>query len=480
MHRSLHAAKLASEARLRTRHCLRGHSTSAHGLLDELEGRGFVSQTTRPEILRALLEQSSSTVYSGIDPTGVSLHVGHILPMMSLVHFQLRGHKPIALIGGATALIGDPSGRSTERPHLAEERVQENFVRLRASVERFFNHAQDYASSRMSASLRNDRHGVRILNNADWFRQLNVLDFLRLAGTHARVNAMLARESVQSRLNSQQGISFSEFSYQLLQAYDFLWLHQNTGCTVQVGGSDQWGNIVAGIDLINRTAHGGQVTPSTSEAEDAPQKGFGITTPLLTTASGEKFGKSAGNAVWLDRSLTSVLDFYQFFLRTPDADVGRYLKLFTLLPLQTIEEALAEHAKRPEQHAAQKLLADEVTTLVHTENGLRHAHAATRVLFGTDLADVRAVDAIDALEGDPRLHTVQASDAIDAPVARLAQTVGLVKSFGAAKSLIKMGGLYLNGKPVSLEKTLDTADLLDGKLAILRAGKNNHAIVTVQ
>lgn len=443
------------------------------GLLDELSSRGFVSQVTKPEQLRDFLRDQSRVVYSGIDPTADSLHVGHILPMMCLVHFQIRGHKVIPLIGGATGLIGDPSGRSTERPHMEEDMARDNMRKLSAAVQSFFERARDYAGKRVS-SLDVSYIPPLVMNNIDWFKNLGVLDFLRVAGSNARVNSMIARESVQSRLNSQQGISFAEFSYQLLQAYDFLALYEKTGCTIQVGGSDQWGNIIAGLDLISRTNE----LPSGAAASHGG--GFGITTPLLTTATGAKFGKSAGNAIWLNEKLTTVYDFYQFFMKTSDEDVGRYLKLFTLLPLDKIEQTLEDHSRKPEERIAQKLLAEEVTELVHTVEGVKHAKSITRVLFGKDVSSVNANEVLAALSGDPRLVFIPAEEMYGTTVLRLTVNHGVTKSTSAAKSLVAMRGLYLNGQTVEADRKVLPEDLIDGRLVIVRAGKDKHAVFTIK
>ncbi|KAA1473928.1 hypothetical protein DENSPDRAFT_904004 [Dentipellis sp. KUC8613] len=453
--------------------CLRRWLSTEVGLWDDLETRGFISQVTKPEKLRDALK-SRQAVYSGVDPTARSLHVGHLLPMMCLLHFHIRGHHIIPLIGGATALIGDPSGRSTERPHLERAKVEANMNALTSTVETFFERASLYAASRHSDST-HATSKVVVRNNIEWFDTMGLLEFVRTVGVHARVNGMLARESVQSRLNSQQGISFAEFSYQLLQAYDFVVLNKREGCTIQIGGSDQWGNIVAGIDLISRTH------PETEQSEaSATEKGFGITVPLLTTASGEKIGKSAGNAVWLNDSLTSVFDFYQYFLRTTDEDVERLLKLFTLVPLEKVEEVMQIHRAKPEDRTAQKLLADEVTDLVHTGDGLRNAHAATRLLFDTDVSNTRAADAVAALSGDPRLHYVDREQLFSTPVSKLAVNARIVASNSAAKQLVSMGGLYLNGKPVQQGQTVTPGDLLDERVVILRSGKSNHAILVLK
>ncbi|KAI0316255.1 hypothetical protein OF83DRAFT_1127987 [Amylostereum chailletii] len=479
MHRIGRISRLVTSQKSIETLCQRRSFSFSSGLVEELENRGFVSQVTRPALLNSLLASGvPQTVYAGVDLTARSLHVGHILPLLCLLHFQVRGHNVIPLIGGATALIGDPSGRSTERPHMARARVEENVALLTANIDRFFKRASEYAESRLEP----DGHSCRpatVRNNIEWFDTMGMLEFLRDVGTNARVNSMLARESVQSRLNSNQGISFAEFTYQLLQAYDFLSLHKQAGCTIQVGGSDQWGNIVAGIELINRANDPSSAGSGESEGEVSVQKGFGITVPLLTTSTGEKFGKSAGNAVWLDEKLTSVLDFYQFFLRTTDADVEKYLKLFTLLPLSRIGHVMEEHKKQPDARAAQRLLAQEVTTLVHTAEGLRHAQAATRVLFGIDVHDVKATDVVAALTGDPRLHLVDPNSVFNNTAARLAVQCKLVKSNSAARSLVAMGGLYVNGKPTTLEYKLQKSDLIDDRLLILRTGKANHAVVAL-
>ncbi|KAI0266682.1 hypothetical protein BC834DRAFT_873037 [Gloeopeniophorella convolvens] len=442
-------------------------------LLDDLSSRGFISQVTKSEQLQNFLRDQSRVVYSGIDPTATSLHVGHILPMMCLVHFQIRGHQVISLIGGATSLIGDPSGRSTERPLMEEALVQDNMMKLTASVQRFFERAHGYAEKR-TPLLGTTHPPPRVMNNIDWFRGLGVLEFLRVAGTAARVNTMVARESVQSRLNTQQGISFAEFSYQLLQAYDFLALYEKAGCTIQVGGSDQWGNIIAGLELI------GRANEPQDSAADGRDRAYGITTPLLTTASGAKFGKSAGNAVWLNEQLTSVYDFYQFFMKTNDEDVGRYLKMFTLLPLEHIEQVLEDHKKRPEERIAQKLLADEVTELVHTAQGVKHATAITKVLFDTDVSTVNAEEVLDALADDPRLFFIPADEMYGTTVLKLAVNHNITKSTSAAKSLVSMRGLYLNGRAVEANAKVHPEDLIDGRLVIVRAGKDKHAVFAIQ
>ncbi|THH20427.1 hypothetical protein EW146_g932 [Bondarzewia mesenterica] len=442
---------------------LHRHFRNDAGLTEELENRGLISQITRRRELDDALCHGRQTVYSGIDPTARSLHIGHIVPMM-------------CLIGGATALIGDPSGRSAERPHLERAKVEDNVRQLSNNVQTFFNRALSYAEQKLPHSA--IQHvPVRVMNNIEWFDDLGLLEFLRTAGIHARVNSMITRESVQSRLNSQQGISFSEFSYQLLQAYDFLSLNKLLGCTIQVGGSDQWGNIVAGIELINRTTN---TAPDADGSPSVKDKGYGITTPLLTTSTGEKFGKSAGNAVWLDNTLTSVFDFYQamqYFLRTTDEDVGRYLRLFTLIPLSKIEEIVWEHHVRMTTFYHRSI---RHSLVWHKAQGVKHAQAATKVLFGTDLSDILADDVIGALTGDRRLQKVDDIELFDIPVTKLAVQYKLASSNSAARTLVSSGGLYVNGKPAVHGQVLGRQDLIDGRLIILRAGKSSHTVLSLK
>ncbi|KAI0355554.1 hypothetical protein OH77DRAFT_1495863 [Trametes cingulata] len=440
-----------------------------------MRSRGLIADVTRPAQLKAEIQKQPQTVYVGVDPTARSLHVGHLVPLLCLFHFQIRGHHIIPLIGGATGLIGDPSGRSTERPLSARETIESNVVQLTASITRFFEGAMAYAQKRLPPSS-TPVAPPNVQNNLNWLKDLNLLEFLRTVGFHSRVNTMLARESVQARLSSQQGISFTEFTYQLLQAYDFLTLHRDFGCTIQIGGSDQWGNIIAGIELINR-AH----SAPGSLQEGAPEKGFGITTPLLTTASGQKFGKSAGNAVSLNEEDTSVYDFYQFFLRSSDADVGRYLKMFTLLPQEKIDSVMESHAQSPEARAAQRLLAEEVTELVHGQDGVARAQLATKLLYERDISTARADDVVAALRGNPVLHLCEPSEVIDVPLIKLAATLRLAASNSAARQLVSAKGLYLNNTPVAdVHQKLSTGDLIDGRLAFLRAGSQKVAVIALK
>ncbi|KAI0630279.1 hypothetical protein C8Q77DRAFT_1064433 [Trametes polyzona] len=476
--RALNNLNSASWKPLR-RHC-RSFQLQA-GLLEDLKSRGLVADITRPAQLEVEVQKQPQTVYVGVDPTAPSLHVGHLVPLLCLFHFQMRGHHIIPLIGGATGLVGDPSGRSTERPLSAPETIAHNVEQLTAGITRFFEGAMKYATKRVPQSI-TSIHPPNVQNNLTWLKDLNLLEFLRTVGFHSRVNTMLARErhvldTVQARLTSQQGISFTEFTYQLLQAYDFLTLHRKFGCTIQIGGSDQWGNIIAGIELISRA----NSAPGSQPDGTITEKGFGLTTPLLTTASGQKFGKSAGNAVSLNEADTSVYDFYQFFLRTSDADVGRYLKMFTLLSPDQIQDIMQAHTASPEARTAQQKLAEEVTELVHGAEGVERAQLATKLLYERDIATAKTADVLSALSGNPVLHVRDASEVLDVPLVKLAATFRLAASNSAARQLVSMKGLYLNNVPVAdVHQKLSSTDLIDGRLAFLRAGSQKQAVVVLK
>ncbi|KAI0342174.1 tyrosyl-tRNA synthetase [Trametopsis cervina] len=449
------------------------------GLLDELHARGLISQVSSADKLRDALK-SSQGVYSGIDPTAQYLHVGHLLPLLSLLHFQLAGHRVIPLIGGATGLVGDPSGRDTERPLSDSTVVESNVHHLASAITKFFHRGLAYASSRASEpseSNASDLQPPPVMNNLQWFQGIGLLEFLRTVGLHARVNTMIARESVQTRLASQQGISFTEFTYQLLQAYDFYHLNKNEGCTIQIGGSDQWGNIVAGIDLINKLDVG-RASGEAGKDGDGAREVFAVTTPLLTTPSGQKFGKSAGNAVALDEKITSVFDFYQFWLRTPDSHVGQYLKMFTLVPLQDIDILLSAHNSNPESRFAQQLLAKEVTELVHGGSAAHKARIASRVLYESDYSSVKTEDILSSLSGDPRLKLLSEEELLGTPVAKLAVQAKLIASNSEAKRLVEAKGLYVNNERVpNFLDTVSKEDLLDGRFVVVRCGSQKQLVL---
>ncbi|KIJ39873.1 hypothetical protein M422DRAFT_68690 [Sphaerobolus stellatus SS14] len=441
-------------------------------LPQELQARGLVADlTTGPDAFAEFL-QTPRTIYCGIDPTAGSLHVGNLVPLLTLFAFQLKGHQTIALLGGATGLIGDPSGRDEERPLQTLEAVQKNSASIQEQLQSFFANASVYAEKR-SASGNVTQRPVVFANNLNWWKDLSLVDFLHSSGKFVRVSSMLARESVKNRMASSSGISFSEFSYQLLQAHDFWHLYRHNECRIQIGGSDQWGNIVAGLDLIARRE------PDIVASEGG--KAFGLTTPLLTTSSGQKFGKSAGNAIWLDRTKTSVFDFYQFFIRTSDQDVEKYLRIFSLLSETEIEAIMQEHKSQPELRMAQRKLACEVTEMIHGESGVVQAQAATRLLYDTELSNLDPHDAEKALQHDPRYYSADEKDLFDIPLSKLAAVSGLSRSRGEAVRLIEAGGLYLNHVAVSgKDRKLQPTDLLGNRIAILRAGKDKYVLLALK
>jgi tyrosyl-tRNA synthetase len=413
-------------------------------LLDQLEQRGMIEQVTDRAALDELLAKPGQAIYVGFDPTADSLHVGHLLPALMLSRFQRAGHRPIVLVGGATGMIGDPSGRSAERQLLTLDIIRENARAVAAQLSRFVDFTGENAAI--------------MVNNADWTAPVSYLDFLRDVGKHFTVNYMMAKESVRRRLEDREhGISYTEFSYMLLQAFDFLHLHREHSCTMQAGGSDQWGNITAGIELIRRV-QGAQA--------------FGITFPLLATSSGEKFGKSAGNAIWLDAARTSPYQFYQYWIRTDDRDVQRFLKLFTFL---TNEEIADLCVSPPEQRAAQKKLAVEVTRIVHGEESLALAMKASDVLFGGDMAGLHDRDLADIFADVPSFSIDRA--ALDAGM-KITDTLvlsGAAKSKGEATRLIAGGGVYINNVRVSAADTmLSGANLASETMLVLRVGKKNY------
>ncbi len=413
-------------------------------LLAELEWRGFLHHTTKD--LAAHLATGRRTLYCGFDPTAPSFQVGNLMPLMLLRHFQLAGHRPIVLMGGGTGLIGDPSGKQSERPLLSEEQIRENVRRQRDQLVRLFDF--DAKDTR-----------ALVLNNADWLVGQRLVAFLRDVGKHFSVNVMMQKESVKARLDA--GISYTEFSYMLLQAYDFLHLYRKEQCTIQVGGSDQWGNITAGIDLIRRVEGG---------------EAHGLVGPLFTTASGAKFGKTEGGAVWLDPALTSPYKFYQFWYNVDDRDVESYLKLFTLLPRPDIEAQMKTHKKDPSRREAQGKLAVEVTSMVHGKQAASNATAVNAILF-SDL-DPRNVEpsALDLLAQEIPTARVPSGDGlslVDAVV-----HAGLAKSKSEARRAIEQGGIYINQQRVKdPARKIEPPDWLTGGNLLLRKGKKDYALL---
>ena len=439
-----------------------GTSTSGAALLGELEWRGLLHQTT--EGLAATLERGPLTAYCGFDPTAPSLHVGNLIPIMGLVHLQRAGHRPIALVGGGTGYIGDPSGKASERQLNTAETIAANTAAIRSQLERFL----DFSGPR----------GATMQDNADWLLKLDVIGFLRDVGKHFSINYMLAKESVKSRLEG--GISFTEFAYMLLQAYDYLELHKREGATLQVGGSDQWGNITAGVELIRR-ASGGEA--------------HGLTFPLVTTAAGTKFGKTESGAVWLDPARTSPYRFYQFWLNADDRDAARYLRLYTLMPREAIELLERELVERPEGRGAQAALASDVTGRVHGADAARVAAEVSALLFGGASPDSLSTAALEALRHEMPFVEVAASalrgttdpaaagpsagdDTIDA--VELFVAAKLAPSKGAARRLLEQGGLYVNGERLTTgERRLGSRALLAGGYVLLRKGAREYALVKV-
>ncbi|GAA5936354.1 hypothetical protein JCM10213_000291, partial [Rhodosporidiobolus nylandii] len=382
------------------------HSTPRCGnVIRELESRGMLSELTS-RAARTHVDKPT-TVYLGVDPSARSLHVGNLLALIGLLHFRLQGHNAVSLIGGATGAIGDPSGRSTERNALAPETLAANVDAITKQLTTFLDRGVAFAQSRTrrrdgKVEEEKAEGSIRIVNNMDWLGGVSLLEFLSTVGKMARVSTMLSRESVKSRLDSSSGLSFTEFSYQLLQAYDFLRLHRDLGCTMQLGGSDQLGNIVSGVDMIRRDNFLRSGKAEEGEAAKGDDPAFGLTFPLLTTASGEKFGKSAGNAIWLDPSMTSPFELYQFFLRTTDEEVEKYLKIFTFIRVVELEGIMHDHKAQPKNRIAQKVLAAEATELIHGSEGLRQALAATSVFYGSDLASRSDIPSlISALDAAP-------------------------------------------------------------------------------
>jgi tyrosyl-tRNA synthetase len=414
------------------------------GLLGELKWRGFVHDATPG--LDAHLARGPVTVYCGFDPTAPSLQLGNLIPLMLLKHLQLGGHRPIVLMGGGTGLIGDPSGKRTERPLLSKDQIQEHLERLRAQMARFL----DFNAGR-----------AFLLDNAEWLVPVPLVEFLRDVGKHFTINVMLQKESVKARLDS--GLSFTEFSYMLLQAFDFLQLFRRKACTLQVGGSDQWGNITAGVELIRRV-----------EGAEA----HALVAPLATTASGSKFGKTETDAIYLDPALTSPYKFYQYWYNTDDRDVDSHLRLFTLLPRVAIRTLCEAHKKNPEARAAQTKLASEVTERVHGPDAVSNATAVNAILFSD--VDPRQVSpsTFDMLAQEIPGASVGAADAIaliDALV-----TVGLAKSKSEARRQIEQGGVSVNQqREKSVDRMLGPADRLAGRHVLLRKGKKDYALLRV-
>jgi tyrosyl-tRNA synthetase len=417
-------------------------------LFDELTWRGMVYDAT--EGLRDLLVRERITAYIGFDPTASSLHVGSLVTVMGLARLQRCGHTPIAIVGGGTGMIGDPSGKSQERVLLSADQVETNIVGIRAQLERFL----DFEAPNNPA---------RIVNNADWLGAIDVLSFLRDVGKHFTVSYMLQKESVSRRLESEEGISYTEFSYVVLQAYDFLQLFDRHGCQLQMGGSDQWGNITAGIDLIRKLRG---------------RKAHGLVWPLMKTASGVKFGKTEAGTVWLDAARTSPFKFYQFWLNTDDRDVVTYLKYFTFLESDAIAHLAAATSEAPERREAQRVLAREVTTLVHGSEQVARAEHASSLLFGEDITSLEPDDVLAVFEDVPSIDVPLDEFREGVGIVDLVARVHLVTSKSEGRRVVQSGGVYVNNRRVSdAQLKLTAADAIGGRLFVLRKGQKQQCLV---
>lgn len=414
-------------------------------IIDELEWRDAINQQTDAEGLRALANEKAVSVYCGVDPTGDSMHIGHLIPFMVLKRFQLAGHRPVILIGGATGTIGDPSGRQTERSLQTLEQVQANVDALTAQMKKLF--------------VTDGDNQIRLVNNYDWTHQINVIEFLRDYGKNFSINTMLAKDVVSSRLDS--GISFTEFSYQILQSLDYLHLFRNEDVQLQIGGSDQWGNITSGLDLIRKK-------------EGAEAKAFGLTIPLMLKSDGTKFGKTAGGAVWLDPKKTTPYEFYQFWANTDDRDVVKYLKYFTFLSKEQIDELAQKVETEPHKREAQKMLAEEMTRFVHGEEMLEQAKRITAALFS---GDIRSLTADEIEQGFKEMPTYEASKDAKNIVDWLVD-LGIEPSKRQAREDITKGAISINGERVSdiaVEITAEQA--IGGRFIIVRKGKKSYSLV---
>ncbi len=421
----------------------------AMDLMDNLSRRGLIQQQSDADGIAAHLAAGSQSLYCGFDPTAASLHVGNLLPLMALRRFQLAGHRPIALVGGGTGLIGDPSGKNEERTLNSTDVVQGWAQNIRTQAEKIL----DFEAGDQSAI---------IVDNYDWLSQMSLIDYLRDIGKYFSVSAMLARDSVKTRIDRESGISYTEFSYMLLQSIDFLELQRRYGCLLQIGGSDQWGNMVSGVDLVRRAT---------------TEQAYCFTFPLITTSDGKKFGKSEGNAIWLDAALTSSYNFYQYWMNVTDEDVGKLLRYFTYLSIEDIDAIETDHAAAPHKRDAQRRLAQEVTRIVHGQDAVDGAERATEALFGK--GDVRTLterDLLDALAAAPSYAVTDASIG----VAAVLKELGLVKSVSDGRRQIKAGGVSLNGEKVSDEAlTIDGAEALFGRHSVFRVGKKRYGIASL-
>ncbi|HSI66509.1 MAG TPA: tyrosine--tRNA ligase [Planococcus sp. (in: firmicutes)] len=417
-------------------------------LLDDLKWRGLLYQQTDEEGMKKVLEEQKISLYCGVDPTADSMHIGHIVPLLTLRRFQQYGHQPILLVGGATGMIGDPSGRNEERQLQSTEQIDSNVQAIKGQMEQIFDF--------------NSENGAKLVNNRDWIGEMSVIEFLRDYGKLISINYMLAKDSVASRLEG--GISFTEFSYTLIQAIDFNHLYNNFHCRVQIGGSDQWGNITSGLEMIRKT-------------HDEETKAFGITIPLVTKSDGTKFGKTSTGAVWLDAKKTSPYEFYQFWINAADADVIKYLKIFTFISREEIEELAVSVENEPHLRKAQKTLAEEMTRLIHSEQALEDAQRITKALFSGDLKALSAEEMKAAFKDVPSVELPKE----DRGIVDLIVEAGISSSKRQAREDVTNGAISINGEKVTdLEYVVNAKDRLEDAFAIIRRGKKKYHMVQFQ
>ncbi|WP_299897840.1 tyrosine--tRNA ligase [uncultured Aquimarina sp.] len=427
----------------------------AVNFIEELRWRGMLHDAM-PGTEEYLLEQMRAA-YVGFDPTADSLHIGNLVPIMLLAHYQRAGHKPFALVGGATGMIGDPSGKSAERNLLDENTLRHNQEAIKLQLSQFL----DFESDEPNAAV--------LVNNYDWMKEFSFLDFIRDVGKHITVNYMMAKDSVKNRISSESsdGMSFTEFTYQLVQGYDFLHLYKEHDCTLQMGGSDQWGNITTGTELIRRIGGG---------------KGYALTCPLITKSDGSKFGKSEGGNVWLDAKRTSPYKFYQYWLNTSDQDAEKYIKIFTFLTKEEIENLIVAHNEAPHQRILQKKLADEITIMVHSQEDLDNAIKASNILFGKSTSeDLKGLDEatfLDVFDGVPQAEISKdnISNGVDI-IGALAEHTGFLKSNGEARRALKENSISVNKEKVKDGYSITSNDLINDQFVLLQRGKKNYFVI---
>jgi tyrosyl-tRNA synthetase len=425
--------------------------------VEELRWRGMIHDIMPGT--EELLNKEMTTAYVGFDPTADSLHIGHLVSVMLLKHFQHAGHRPVVLVGGATGMIGDPSGRSAERNLLDEEALQKNQEALKKQFEKFL----DFSEKSPNAAL--------MVNNYDWMKEYTFLDFIRDIGKHITVNYMMAKDSVRKRISqdSKEGMSFTEFTYQLVQGYDFLYLYETIGCKLQMGGSDQWGNIVTGTELIRRKKEG---------------EAFALTCPLITKSDGGKFGKTEEGNVWLDPSITSPYKFYQFWINISDEDAEKYIKIFTLLSKDEIEQIIRKHTEAPHERLLQKTLAREVTVMVHSEEDYKAAVEASQILFGKStresLEKIREDMFLSVFEGVPQF-SINQNKALSTITDLLSVHTAIFSSKGELRRMVTGGGLMINKEKVeNPDKQVEPGDFINGKYILVQKGKKNYYLITLK